>query len=57
MEHYRSSAIVMNYADQIQEFSDPEYTHLVQFTAATAVELLGIKYNKTMACLKHYHSF
>ncbi|APD51079.1 ATP-grasp domain-containing protein [Francisella hispaniensis] len=46
MEHYRLSTIVMNYADQIQEFSDPEYTHLVPFTAATAVELLGIKYNK-----------
>ncbi|MDE4994381.1 hypothetical protein NAH09_09375, partial [Francisella tularensis subsp. holarctica] len=36
----------MNYADKIQEFSDPEYTHLVPITAAIAVELLSIKYNK-----------
>ncbi|AIT09446.1 hypothetical protein LO80_05350 [Candidatus Francisella endociliophora] len=46
MEHYRLSTIVMNYADQIPEFSDSEYTHLVPFTAATAIELLGIKYKK-----------
>lgn len=45
-EHYRFSTIVMNYADQIPEFSNPEYTSLVPFTSATAVELLGIKYKK-----------
>lgn len=45
-EHYRFSTIVMNYADQIPEFSNPEYTDLVPFTSATAVELLGIKYKK-----------
>lgn len=45
-EHYRFSTIVMNYADQISEFSDSEYTSLVPFTSATAVELLGIKYKK-----------
>ncbi|BCD91733.1 hypothetical protein fh0823_18720 [Francisella halioticida] len=45
-EHYRFSTIVMNYADQILEFSNPEYTHLVPFTSATAIELLGIKYKK-----------
>lgn len=43
---YRLSTIVMNYAEQIPEFSDPSYTHLVPFTSATAIELLGIKYNK-----------
>lgn len=46
MEHYRLSTIVMNYADQIAEFNDPEYTQIVPFTAATAIELLGIKYKK-----------
>ncbi|WP_432773092.1 ATP-grasp domain-containing protein [Francisella salimarina] len=46
MEHYRLSTIVMNYADQIPEFSNPEYTHIVPFTAATAIELIGIKHNK-----------
>ena len=45
-EHYRFSTIVMNYADQIPEFSNTEYTTLVPFTSATAVELLGIKYKK-----------
>lgn len=46
MEHHRLSTIIMNCADQIPEFNDPEYTHIVPFTAATAIELLGIKYAK-----------
>ncbi|MDE4940533.1 hypothetical protein NAI66_11200, partial [Francisella tularensis subsp. holarctica] len=37
IEHYRLSTIVMNYADQIKEFSYTEYTNLVQYKAAIDV--------------------
>ncbi|WP_172106274.1 ATP-grasp domain-containing protein [Allofrancisella frigidaquae] len=45
-DYYSLSTLVMNYANQIPEFSDPSYTHIVPFTSAAAIELLGIKYKK-----------
>ncbi len=43
---YSLSTFVLSHADQIAEFSDETYTDIVPFTASTAIELMGIKYNK-----------
>lgn len=47
LEHYRFSTLVMNYADQIEEFKDSDFKSIVPFTSSTSIDLMGIKYNKT----------
>ena len=48
VENHKLSTVVMSYADEMGEFSDPSYTSIVPFTSCTAIELMGIKYGKKL---------